>query len=123
VSAWIDAKSVHGGGCALTATQRSYRKEAERLLLWAVLIQGKALSSLEAEDLRSYAGFLTQPPQTWCGPRSHPRWSPKWRPLEGPLSASAHRQALVILHGLFQYLNRAGWTEGNPVAEIRAVQP
>lgn len=123
VNAWIDAKSLGDGRSVLTATQRSYRKEVERLLLWAVLVQRKALSSLEAEDLQSYAAFLRQPPSTWCGPRSHPRWSPKWRPLEGPLSASAHRQALVILHGLFQYLNRVGWTEGNPVAEMRAKQP
>lgn len=121
VSAWIDDKSAGDGRPALTATQRGYRKEAERLLLWSVLVRGKALSSLEADDLRAYAAFLRQPPASWCGPRSHPRWSPKWRPLEGPLSASAHRQAMVVLHGMFGFLQRAGWLDGNPVAEIKAV--
>jgi hypothetical protein len=27
------------------ATQRAYRKEAERLILWAIVARGKALSS------------------------------------------------------------------------------
>ncbi|MDQ8034465.1 MAG: phage integrase family protein [Bordetella sp.] len=120
VMAWIDAKAGTIGGSALNATQRGYRKEAERLLLWAVLVRGKALSSLDAGDLRAYAAFLQQPPATWCGPRSHPRWSPKWRPLEGPLSASAHRQAVVVLHAMFRHLQHAGWIDGNPVAEMKA---
>lgn len=120
VMAWIDAKAgtMHGSG--LNATQRGYRKEAERLLLWAVLERGKALSSLDAADLRAYEAFLQQPPATWCGPRSHPRWSPKWRPLEGPLSASARRQAMVVLHAMFRHLQHAGWIDGNPVAEMKA---
>lgn len=31
-------------------TQRTYRKEAERLILWAVVERGKALSSLTTDD-------------------------------------------------------------------------
>lgn len=32
------------------ATQRAYRKEAERLILWAILERGKPLSSLTTEE-------------------------------------------------------------------------
>lgn len=34
------------------ATQRAYRKEAERLILWAIVARGKALSSLTTKDVR-----------------------------------------------------------------------
>ncbi|KAF1065331.1 phage integrase family protein [Variovorax sp.] len=88
----------------LSATQRSYRKEAERLLLWAALERGKPLSSLTAEDANAYAEFLAAPPAAWCGPRHHQRWSPLWRPFEGALSPAARRQAMVILRGLFGHL-------------------
>ena len=39
----------------------SYRKEAERLLLWTVTELGKPLSSLSHEDLLLYRRFLSDP--------------------------------------------------------------
>lgn len=119
---WIHAKAPHpsdeheGKTSFLSATQRSYRKESERLLLWSVLKRRTALSSLDAEDMRAYFQFLLAPPSSWCGSRSNPRWSPQWRPLEGQLSASAHRQARVILHGLFAYLVQQGYLRSNPIS-------
>src|SRR5262249_47019556 len=52
------------------ATQRAYRKEAERLILWAIVERGRALSSLTAEDAVAYRAFLRHPaPRTrWVGP-------------------------------------------------------
>ncbi|MEJ8816216.1 phage integrase family protein [Variovorax ureilyticus] len=121
VLAWIaeraapkDQSRAGQGAVPLSATQRSYRKEAERLLLWSVLERGKSLSSLDAEDATAFIRFLAAPPAEWCGPRANPRWSPLWRPLEGPLSASAQRQAIVILHGLFASLVRNCYLRGNP---------
>jgi len=38
------------------ATQRAYRKEAERLILWAVVERGRAMSSLTTEDAVGRAG-------------------------------------------------------------------
>ncbi|PMX90905.1 integrase, partial [Pseudomonas sp. GW460-13] len=43
------------------ATLSTYRREAERLLLWAVLQLGKPLSSLTHEDLLTYERFLADP--------------------------------------------------------------
>lgn len=40
-------------------TQRAYRKEAERLILWAILEKGKALSSLTTEDAIAYRERLS----------------------------------------------------------------
>ncbi|WP_084217416.1 phage integrase family protein [Xenophilus azovorans] len=126
VRAWIDAKGVAPVGqdssatTPLNATQRSYRREGERLLLWAVLERGKALSSLQAEDLVAYFDFLKAPPAHWCGSRAHPRWSPQWRPLEGALSPAAHRQAKVIVHGLLAHLARQRYLRTNPCKTLLA---
>ncbi|SDZ70760.1 Site-specific recombinase XerD [Variovorax sp. YR266] len=117
INAWLASK---GGGAVkapLSSTQRSYRKEAERLLLWAVLERGKAMSSLTGEDAGAYQAFLAKPPVAWCGPRHHQRWSPMWRPLEGALTPVALRQSLVILRSLFAFLASQGYVTGNPFAE------
>ena len=106
------------GRQALSPTQRSYRKEAERLLLWAILERGKAVSSLSAEDARAYVDSCADPPPSWCGPRHQQRWSPRWRPMEGALSTSARKQALTIVKGLFAFLCAAHYVRGNPFAEL-----
>ncbi|WP_157271506.1 phage integrase family protein [Azohydromonas aeria] len=43
------------------ATRRAYRREAERLVLWAVVERGLALSSLSTEDATAYRTFLRHP--------------------------------------------------------------
>lgn len=70
VNAWL---SLHESA----ATQRAYRKEAERLILWAIVERGRALSSLTTEDAIAYRAFLRHPsPRArWVGspqPRSSP---------------------------------------------------
>ena len=105
------------------ATLASYRKESERLLLWCVLQQRRALSDLTHEDLLLYQRFLARPEPTerWvmAPGAKQPRNSPLWRPFAGPLSASSQRQALSILNGLFNWLVEAGYLMGNPLALSR----
>lgn len=98
----------------LSATQRAYRKEAERLLLWAILVRGKPLSSLAQEDAVAYREFLAAPPADWCGPRSRERWSPLWRPFEGPLSPRAQAYAVGVLGNLYRFLAEQNYLIGNP---------
>jgi site-specific recombinase XerD len=107
---------------SLSNTQRSYRKEAERLLLWAVVERQKPLSSLSAEDGAAYRAFLSdpQPRERWCGARSRERWSPLWRPFEGPLSASAQQLSLRIVGNLFRFLQQQNYLRGNPFAGVKA---
>jgi site-specific recombinase XerD len=108
-------------------TRRSYRKEAERLLMWAILERGKALSDLDIGDCAAYRDFLHalgrtaegtwrgKLPQTvWIGPRNAERLSPAWRPFDGPLSQSSQQHARVVLQALFQWLTDMGYLAGNP---------
>ncbi|KVN88824.1 tyrosine-type recombinase/integrase [Burkholderia ubonensis] len=109
-------------------TFEAYRKEAERLLLWAVVQLGKPLSSLTHEDLRLYKAFLAdpQPASRWVSLKDdgspggkYARGDARWRPFNGPLSPASQRQALVILNGLFTWLVDAGYLRGNPMALLR----
>lgn len=102
----------------LTATQRSYRREAERLVLWAVLECHKPISSLTPDDILKFRRFLRDPPAAWCGPRHHQRWSIAWRPLEGPLNAAAERQNLIILRSLFTFLVAQRYVRRSPFDEV-----
>ena len=104
----------------LSHTQRAYRKEAERFLLWAIIHKGKALSSMSNEDCIAYRDFLAdpQPRSRWCGERGRERWSPLWRPFEGPLSASAQRHAVTILKNLYGFLVDQNYLMGNPWSAV-----
>ncbi len=117
IAAWLATKH-DPNGIGRTATHRAYRKEAERLLLWAILEHGKPLSSLTVEDVNAFKWFLAAPPARWCGPRHHQRWSPLWRPLEGPLSSAALRQSIVILRSLFAFLVSQNYLLGNAFAGV-----
>lgn len=102
-------------------TFASYRREAERLLLWANIELGKALSSLNHEDMLRYQHFLSdpQPQHRWVlaeNAAKVARNHPDWRPFAGPLSSSSQRQALTVLHGLFSWLVTAGYLLANPLA-------
>ena len=61
INAQHDLEAIHSwlalkDGNAKTYT--AYKKELERLLLWAVLDRGKALSSLNTDDCKAYVHFL-----------------------------------------------------------------
>ncbi len=100
-------------------TWRAYRKEAERLMLW-MQPEGLALAELRRNDLDRFDAFLAdpQPVGEWIGP-TRPRQHPQWRPFRHALSASSRRQSLVILQGLFSWLNEAGWVNHNPFRLMR----
>lgn len=113
------------------ATLASYRKEAERLLLWSVLQHRRALSDLTHEDFLLYELFLKdpQPADRWVmgpGLAKAARSSSDWRPFAGPLSEASQRQAMNIINGLFNWLVGAGYLAGNPLAlrrRKRATKP
>ncbi|WP_321788088.1 site-specific integrase [Paraburkholderia sp. J94] len=102
------------------ATQRTYRKEAERLILWAIVERGRALSSLTTEDAIAYRAFLRHPSPhgRWVGP-VRPRTSPDWRPFNGSLSARSVAHALSILGALFRWLIEQRYVLANPFAGVK----
>lgn len=101
----------------------SYRKEAERLVLWSTIQLRKPLSSLTHEDLCAYQYFLIdpQPTEFWVmqSGRRFARSHPEWRPFVGPLSSASQRQSTIILNTLFSWLVTAGYLAGNPLSLSR----
>ncbi len=104
-------------------TFNNYRREAERLLLWATGVASKPVSSLSHEDLLVYQHFLIdpQPADRWImSPgRKVPRSHADWRPFAGPLAPTSQRQAIIILNSMFSWLVTAGYLAGNPLALSR----
>jgi site-specific recombinase XerC len=96
-------------------TYRTYRKEAERLLLWALLERGKPFSSLTPEDCLAYRRFLAEPTPAarWVGPLQ-PRFSLDWRPFQGGLSERSRQQAEGILSALCGWLVGQRYLDSNP---------
>lgn len=101
-------------------TLASARREAERLLLWALTECGKPLSSLTHEDLLIYRRFLAnpQPADRWvmAPGRKAGRRDPRWRPFAGPLSEASIRQSMTVLNSLLSWLVEAGYLAGNPLS-------
>jgi site-specific recombinase XerD len=102
------------------ATQRTYRKEAERLILWAIVERGHALSSLTPEDAIAYRAFLRHPsPRArWIGP-VRARTSPYRRPFNSSLAPRSVAHALSILGALFRWLIEQRYVLANPFAGIK----
>jgi site-specific recombinase XerD len=113
VQAWL---SLHEA----PATQRAYRKESERLILWAIVERGVALSSLATEDAVAYRAFLRQPSprQRWVGPATS-RTSAEWRPFAGGLSTRSRAYALSVLSSMFRWLIEQRYVLANPFAGIK----
>ena len=105
-------------------TFENYRKEVERLFLWACFSCRKPISSLTHEDLLAYDRFMAdpQPADRWiCHSRQRlSRAQPDWRPFQGPLSPASRRQAMVILNVMFGWLVSAGYLAGNPLSLVAA---
>jgi hypothetical protein len=86
-------------------TYRAYRREAERILLWAIIDRGKAFSSLHTIDLSDYRRFLLdpRPVEQWIG-SPQKKGHADWRPFTGPLSERSTRYAETVLNALFSWL-------------------
>ena len=112
LQAWLAA---HKPG---SNTWRTYRREAERILLWAVLERGKPLSSLDLEDCAAYLKFLANPDPRWIAPRNAARWSETWRPFEGPLSARSQQTSVTILRSQWKWLVQRGYLHTNPWSSV-----
>lgn len=100
------------------ATHRSYRKEAERFLLWCAQELKKPLSSVTSLDCQQYRDFLRAVPPHWIHPIPVKRTDPAWCAFRSQPSASSQKQALVILQTLFGGLVDAGYLVANPMRAL-----
>jgi len=71
-------------------TFEAYRKEIERFLLWAWIIEGVDVLSVKRDHIRSFIRFCEQPPKSWIGKTNFARFNDKdglrivntnWRPF------------------------------------------
>jgi integrase len=107
---WLEARASN------PHTRRAYRKEAERLLLWARIECTKTLDQLTPADCQAYLGFLAdpQPADRWIARGPTPRHDPDWRPFDRPPSTASQRQARTILAAMFAWLTAAGELPADP---------
>lgn len=113
VTAWLERHEA-------AATQRAYRKEVERLMLWSIVERGKPMSSLTAEDATAYRAFMRRPTPhlRWVGP-ARPRESAEWRPFAGPLSSNSTAYTLTVLNSLFRWLIEQRYVLVNPFSGLK----
>ncbi|KWN65893.1 phage integrase family protein [Burkholderia stagnalis] len=118
VHAWIAIR-----GARSEATRRAYRREAERLLLWAIVVKGKPLSSLNTPDCAEYLDAFLRDPQPaarWIGRGRVERFDPAWRPFVGPLSERSRDTARRILNAMGAWLVGQQYLRVNPFAGLPA---
>ncbi len=95
-------------------TQRAYKRELERLVLWCVAERGVALASMTVEDCEAYKAFLRQPAERFTGPPMA-RASRQWRPFApGGLKPESQRYAVRTIRAAFTWLVHVRYLAGNP---------
>lgn len=111
VAAWLSRPGLS------PKTARHGGKEAARFLAWC-RARGQQLRDVRFEDLAAYSAFLMdpQPADQWIARTKYQKTDPRWRPFAGPLSAASHRQAIVILRGLFKWAKAAQYLQADPAA-------
>lgn len=117
-------------------TQISYRMEAERLLLWAIMERQKALSDLSVDDCAAYRDWIAMLGRTeneaWPYRIAQSEWmkqdhagsgryKEKWRPFVKPLSSKSIKRALGILSAMFDWLVKVQYLAFNPWSAVPMV--
>lgn len=128
------------------ATFESYRREIERLIQWAWLIEKKSILELKRADIEKYMIFCLHPPRSWIGLKITPRfitrngirtYNPSWRPfvitvskadhkngikpdkINYQLSQKAIREIFTVLSSFYNYLILEEKVPINPVALVK----
>jgi len=125
IESWIKAKAPDNRN-----TQRSYRRAAERLLLWCQLERGITFAQMSSGDCIHYRAWITDlgrktpedwamagwklAAEQWLGRRGIPRESAEWRPFEGAMAKTSVAQDLTVVRSLFNCLHEGRIVDGNP---------
>lgn len=99
-------------------TLRSYRKEAERFLLWCARELKKPLSSVTAPDCIAYRAFLRAVPAHWIQQNPLGRSDTAWAAFRSQPSPASQKQALVILQTIYGGLVNHGYLVANPFKQV-----
>ena len=113
VFAWLGTLSERSQDTVL-----AYRRAIERLVLWALIEKGKALSSLDSGDIIEFKEFLRSPPASWCGDAPKMKSSSEWRPLRGPAGDQTIQLMLSAINKMFKDWTSARYLEADSVALV-----
>tara|TARA_R110002049_G_scaffold259498_1_gene435338 strand:- start:4479 stop:5702 length:1224 start_codon:yes stop_codon:yes gene_type:complete len=126
-----------------SATFNAYRREIERLCLWAWRIEARSILELTREDITRLVEFLRSPPRSWIGTKTVARVrrdgepNPDWRPFvvsvkkararEGAIASVDRYEAsqaqlkatMAILSSFYSMMVNDGIIPANPVIQIR----
>jgi len=115
-------------------TIASYRRELEKLLLWARTVLKKPIKSIGRAEIEEFLEFCQSPPASWIGTEIVPRFheingkqvpNPRWRPFiikTGKIyriSDPAVRSLFAVLNSYFNFLIQSEYIVVNPVSLIR----
>jgi integrase len=129
IETWLNLK-------ASPKTVALYRRELERVLLFAIRELRKPLSSFTIEDALNYRAFLQNVPDTWISKKGTRQLTedvsatlttgarplapnPDWSPFAGSLSVSSVKKALVIIQNFFRWTVAANYCAANPFAGVK----
>lgn len=124
IELWLAAKATNPN------TLRSYRKNAERLLLWCIFERQATFPELTVADAIHYRTWLTQlgrqkpgdwaaagwrlPAEAWIGPHGAKRNCAEWRPFDGALKPESVAHDLLTIRAFFEFLVDGGVLQMNP---------
>jgi integrase len=118
IDSWLGARAANS-----PQTEKSYRREAERFLLWCVLERRCALSSVHVDDCVGYLDFLKNIPSQWISRTSAGRHEAGWTPFKDQLSPTSRTFAVNIVSNLMQWLVAQRYLDSNPWTAINRKQP
>jgi site-specific recombinase XerD len=138
INSWLSLKDDNA------KTYQAYQKELERLLLWAVLARGKAISSLNTDDCRAYIKFLktlTTADHAWVTLQPANKNYGKWKPFyyrarkSGPgqatdssdlpqrvLSAKSINYAKTVIASCMEWLVKQNYLKHNNFQDIPSIK-
>ncbi|MFA8361772.1 tyrosine-type recombinase/integrase [Burkholderia ubonensis] len=91
--------------------------------MWAIVVKGKPLSSLNTMDCAEYLDVFLRDPQPaarWIGRCRVERFDPAWQPFVGPLSERSRDTARRILNAMGAWLVGQQYLRVNPFAGLPA---
>ncbi|MDD2609881.1 MAG: tyrosine-type recombinase/integrase [Giesbergeria sp.] len=117
IESWITART------SSPATVKSYRREAQRLLLWLQAYRdSKPLSTMDVQDCNAYVAFLADIPPDWISRQRASPGTVGWAPFRGPLTLHSRQQAITLVASLFAWLQAARYLPANPWVLVNQAQ-
>lgn len=134
IKSWLSLKDDNA------KTYQAYKKELERLLLWAILERGKAVSSLNTDDCRAYIRFLKTLSTTdsqWVTLQPANKCYGKWKPFycriknsvpesaglaQSVLSPKSINYAKNVISSCFGWLVKQNYLKHNNFEDIQSIK-